>query len=178
VESKLGPLGTSATQWPNVPAPVYDDGEFGGMKICRGNRSTRRKSAPTPLCPPQIPLDQTGARTRGRRGGKPATNRLSYGAALIEVRTFSFRRTTNILHLIPIQLLWCLLFYVRVAMLPWTCLTLFVNNFVCGLYNDAPITQTIRRRMIKWKKHGREKSRPSLWNRTDEEFSLLGYNSS
>jgi hypothetical protein len=37
----LGPLGTSATEWPIVPAPGdYDDGEFGGMKIGRGNRST------------------------------------------------------------------------------------------------------------------------------------------
>jgi hypothetical protein len=36
VESKLGPLGTSATEWPIVPAPGdYDDGEFGGMKIGR-----------------------------------------------------------------------------------------------------------------------------------------------
>jgi hypothetical protein len=35
-----------------------EDGEFGGMNG-RGNRSTRRKPAPTPLCPPQIPLDQT-----------------------------------------------------------------------------------------------------------------------
>jgi hypothetical protein len=44
VESKLGPLGTSATEWPIVPVPgVYDGGEFGGMKIGRGNRSTRRK---------------------------------------------------------------------------------------------------------------------------------------
>jgi hypothetical protein len=34
------------------------------MKIGRGNRSTRRKPAPAPLCPPQIPLDQTRARTR------------------------------------------------------------------------------------------------------------------
>jgi hypothetical protein len=52
LESKLGPLGTSATEWPIVPAPGdYDDGEFGGMKTGRGNRSTRRK--------PQIPLDQT-----------------------------------------------------------------------------------------------------------------------
>jgi hypothetical protein len=34
VESKLGPLDTSATEWPIVPAPGdYDDGEFGGMKI-------------------------------------------------------------------------------------------------------------------------------------------------
>jgi hypothetical protein len=39
--------------WPIVPAPGdYDDGEFGGMKIGRGNRSTRRKPAPAPLCPP------------------------------------------------------------------------------------------------------------------------------
>jgi hypothetical protein len=40
----MGPLGTSATEWPIVPAPGdYDDGEFGGMKIGRG--STRRKPA-------------------------------------------------------------------------------------------------------------------------------------
>jgi hypothetical protein len=30
-------------------------GEIGGMKIGRGNRSTRRKPAPVPLCPPQTP---------------------------------------------------------------------------------------------------------------------------
>jgi hypothetical protein len=30
----------------------------------------------------KIPHDQTWARTPGRRGGKPATNRLSYDAAL------------------------------------------------------------------------------------------------
>jgi hypothetical protein len=30
----------------------------------------------------KIPHDQTRARTPGHRGGKPATNRLSYGAAL------------------------------------------------------------------------------------------------
>jgi hypothetical protein len=34
-----------------------DDGEVGGMNgFGRGNRSTRRKPVPTPLCPPQIPL--------------------------------------------------------------------------------------------------------------------------
>jgi hypothetical protein len=44
--------------WPIVPAPGIcdDDGEFGGIKIGRGNRSTRRKPASAPLCPPQIPL--------------------------------------------------------------------------------------------------------------------------
>jgi hypothetical protein len=40
-----------------------DCGTIGGMKIGRGNRSTRRKPVPAPLCPPQIPHDQTRART-------------------------------------------------------------------------------------------------------------------
>jgi hypothetical protein len=70
VESKLGPLGTSATEWPLVLAPGdYDNGEIGGIKIGRGNRSTRRKPAPAPLCPPQIPLEQTRARTRAAAVG-------------------------------------------------------------------------------------------------------------
>jgi hypothetical protein len=47
----------------------YGDGEFGGMKIGRGNRSTRRKPAPEPLCPPQIPLDQTRDRARAAAVG-------------------------------------------------------------------------------------------------------------
>jgi hypothetical protein len=60
---QMGPLGTAATNRPIVPAPGdYDDGEIGGM-IGRGNRSTRRKTAPVPLCPPQIPH---AARTRTR----------------------------------------------------------------------------------------------------------------
>jgi hypothetical protein len=51
--------------WPIVPAPGdCEDEEFGGIKIGRGNRSTRRKHAPAPLYPPQIPLEQTGDRTR------------------------------------------------------------------------------------------------------------------
>jgi hypothetical protein len=60
----LGPLGTTATNRPIVLAPgEYDDGEIGGMMIGRGNRSTRRKRAPVPLCPPQTPR---AARTRTR----------------------------------------------------------------------------------------------------------------
>jgi hypothetical protein len=58
MESKLGPLGMSVTNWTIVPAPGdCEDGEFGGMKIGRGNRNTRRKLAPASLCPPQIPLE-------------------------------------------------------------------------------------------------------------------------
>jgi hypothetical protein len=62
-EVQLGPLGTAATNRPIVPAPGdYDDGEIGEM-IGRGNRSTRRKPAPMPLCPTQTPH---AARTRTR----------------------------------------------------------------------------------------------------------------
>jgi hypothetical protein len=62
---KLGPLGTLATSWPIVPAPgAYEDGEFGGMMVGKGNRSTQRKPAPVPLCPPQIPHDLTGCKPR------------------------------------------------------------------------------------------------------------------
>jgi hypothetical protein len=53
--SQIGPHGTAAINRPIVPAPGdYDDGEIGGL-IGRGNRSTRRKPAPVPLCPPQTP---------------------------------------------------------------------------------------------------------------------------
>jgi hypothetical protein len=79
--------GTAATSGLFYKPQMIDDDDCGaisGMKIGRGNRRTRRKPAPAPLCPPQIPHDQTRARTPGRRGGKPATNRLSYGAAFGE----------------------------------------------------------------------------------------------
>jgi hypothetical protein len=52
--------------WPIIPAPGdCEDVEFGGMKIGKGHRSTRRKPVPGPLCPPQIPLDQTRAVAMG-----------------------------------------------------------------------------------------------------------------
>jgi hypothetical protein len=66
---QFGPLGTAATNRPIVPAlGDYDDGEIGGM-IVRGNRSTRRKAAPMPLCPPQTPCCPDA--NPGSRGGKP-----------------------------------------------------------------------------------------------------------
>jgi hypothetical protein len=58
---QLGPLGTAATNRPIVPAPGdYVNEEIGGMMIGKGNRSTRRKPAPVPLYPPQIPHEFTG----------------------------------------------------------------------------------------------------------------------
>jgi hypothetical protein len=60
---QLPPLGTAATNRPIVPVlDDYDNGEIGGM-IGMGSRSTRRKPAPVPLCPPQTPH---AARTRTR----------------------------------------------------------------------------------------------------------------
>jgi hypothetical protein len=60
---KLGPLGTAATNGPIMPARGdYDDREIGGMKS-RENRSTLRKRASVPLCPPQTPH---APRTRNR----------------------------------------------------------------------------------------------------------------
>jgi hypothetical protein len=48
------------------PQLIHDDvcGATSGMRIGRGHRSTWRKTAPVPLCPPQIPHDLTRARTR------------------------------------------------------------------------------------------------------------------
>jgi hypothetical protein len=65
---QLGPLGTSVTNWPILLAPGdYEDGEFGGMMIGKENQSTRRKPAPVPFCPPQIPHDLTGREPRPPR---------------------------------------------------------------------------------------------------------------
>jgi hypothetical protein len=68
----LSPLGTAATSGLLYQPQMIDEGDcgaIGGMKIGRGNLSTRRKPAPAPLCPPQIPHDQIWARTRAAAVG-------------------------------------------------------------------------------------------------------------
>jgi hypothetical protein len=54
-----------------LPRMIDDDecGAVGGMRIGRGNRSTRRKPATVPLCPPQIPHDLTWSRTQAAAVG-------------------------------------------------------------------------------------------------------------
>jgi hypothetical protein len=57
---KLSPLGTAANISLLYQSQTIDDGDYGvigGMKIGKGNRSTRSKPAPMPLCPPLIPHD-------------------------------------------------------------------------------------------------------------------------
>jgi hypothetical protein len=55
-----GTLGTAATTGLLYQPRMIGEGDCGeidGMKIGRRNRSTRRKPAPAPLCPQQIPHD-------------------------------------------------------------------------------------------------------------------------
>jgi hypothetical protein len=61
------PLGTAAATGLLYQPEMIDDGDcvaIVGMKIGRGNRSTRGKPAPVPLCRPQIPHDLSRAQTR------------------------------------------------------------------------------------------------------------------
>jgi hypothetical protein len=69
-----GPLDTAATNRPIVPAQGdYDVGEIGGV-IGGGNRSTRRKPAPVPFCPPQTP-HAAWMRTRATAVGSQRSER-------------------------------------------------------------------------------------------------------
>jgi hypothetical protein len=67
VRLRLSPLGTATTTELLYQPQMMDGGDCGtiiGMRIGRGNRSTRRKPAPVPHFPPQIPHDLTRAQTR------------------------------------------------------------------------------------------------------------------
>jgi hypothetical protein len=69
---RLSQLGTSATTCLLYQLRMIDYDEcvaVGGMRIGRGNRSTRRKAVPVPLCPPQIPHDLTWTGTRAATVG-------------------------------------------------------------------------------------------------------------
>jgi hypothetical protein len=69
---RLSPLGTSATVGLLYQPRMIDDDDYGlvgGMRIDRGNQNTRRKPAPVPRCPPQIPHDPNWDRTRAAAVG-------------------------------------------------------------------------------------------------------------
>jgi hypothetical protein len=91
---QLGPLGTAATNSVIVPATGdYEYGEIGGM-IGRGNRSTRRKPAPVPLCPPQT-AHSARMRTRAAAvGSQRLTVKLRHGLHE-SILKFRFRNFTG-----------------------------------------------------------------------------------
>jgi hypothetical protein len=68
---RLSPLGTSATVGLLYQPRMIDAdyGAVGGIRNDRGNRSTRKKPAPVPLCSPQIPHNLTWDRTRAAAVG-------------------------------------------------------------------------------------------------------------
>jgi hypothetical protein len=76
---RQSPLGTSATVWPIVPAPddrwwcVEQSVEW---ELAAETCHSATLSTTNPACP------DLGSNA-GRRGGKPVTNRLSYGKAMI-----------------------------------------------------------------------------------------------
>jgi hypothetical protein len=75
---RVSPLGTEATIGLWYQPRMRDDeyGAVGGMRIGRGNRSTRGKTCRSATLSTINPTSNPG-----RRSGKPATNHLSYGAA-------------------------------------------------------------------------------------------------
>jgi hypothetical protein len=83
---QLGPLGIAATNRPIVPAP----GDYGRnwWNDWQGKQKYSKKTCPNaalsttnPTCCPDANPD--------RRGGKPVTNRLSYGTAVPTYLTFT-----------------------------------------------------------------------------------------
>jgi hypothetical protein len=83
----VGLFGTAATTDLLYQPQMIGDGdcgEIGGMKIGRGNRSTRKKTCPNAPLSTTNPTCLDPGLNPGRSGGKPATNRLSYVAAFFK----------------------------------------------------------------------------------------------
>jgi hypothetical protein len=80
------PFGTSATNWPIVPAP---DDRWWWMWNSRWNENWQgkpkysEKTCPIGILSTTNPTWPDLRLNPGRRGGKPATNRLSYGTTII-----------------------------------------------------------------------------------------------
>jgi hypothetical protein len=128
------PHGTAATTSLSYQPQMIDDGDcgaIGGMNIARGNRNTRRKPGPATLCPPQILYDQTPGSNPCHRCGKPATNRLSYGAVFHTRLLETFVSLTKSVQVVcPINII--LLYTFRSP--TWAVLFTHISIHVCVLY--------------------------------------------
>jgi hypothetical protein len=82
---RLWPLGTSATNWPIAPAP--DDRRWVWSSRWNENWQAKPKYSVTTCHSTSLsttnPTWPDSSSNPGRLGGKPATNRLSYGTAYI-----------------------------------------------------------------------------------------------
>jgi hypothetical protein len=94
----MSPHGTAAIALLYQPQMIDDGdcGAIGGMKIGRGNRSTRIKSVPAPICPPQVRHDRTRVRTRAAEVGNQrlTASAMAWAFALV---TFIYLTVCNAL---------------------------------------------------------------------------------
>jgi hypothetical protein len=67
------------------PRVIINDGEIGGMMTRRGKPKYSEKTCPSATLSTTNPTWPDVGSNRGHRGGKPATNRLSYGTAICYV---------------------------------------------------------------------------------------------
>jgi hypothetical protein len=83
LESKLGPLGTSATSGLlHLPRVIRRMENLVEWRLA-GEIEILGETCPSATLPTTNPTWTDPGANPARRGGKPATNRLSYGAALI-----------------------------------------------------------------------------------------------
>jgi hypothetical protein len=131
----LSPLRTAATSGLLYKPHIIDEGDYGaivGMKIGRGNRSSRKKPAPAPLCPPQIPHDQTRALTRAAVVGSQRLTKdwsvYSYEPAVGVMLHYSFPSECNVK--CPLMSEWNVTHSVGVEVILLTLLCLRVKHHV------------------------------------------------
>jgi hypothetical protein len=137
----LSPLGTAATSGLLHKPQMIDEGDceaIGGMKIGRENRSTRRKPAPAPLWSPQVPHDQTQARTRAASVGN---QRLTAWAMARPVVIYIQR--ILLLHIIRVPFQWSVLDNALrvVKLLKRSGLIREISECICGMFAMFVVTE-------------------------------------
>jgi hypothetical protein len=129
---RLSPLGTSATAWPIVPAP---DDRWWWMWTSRWNENWQGKPKCSEKTYPSTTFSTTNPRcpdlesNPGRRGGEPATNRLSYVTAVeyLDMKFFLFSYVELVLKFVrPFKL--------HSVYIVWGQLRFFFNVKASGTY--------------------------------------------